>query len=85
MIRQSAMHRQGRNATGARGGVDPRTSLGPIPIFRYFYLQAGQDCGQQLTDGNGASMTVRLLLQNMSNDFRFVATRVVGKLPNNSF
>ena len=33
VIRQSAMHREGRNAVGPEGGVDPHGGLGPIPSF----------------------------------------------------
>ena len=33
VIRQSAMHRKGRNAIVRQGGVDPHTGLGPIPMF----------------------------------------------------
>ena len=56
-------------------------SLGPIPgfiFFRCFSLQASKYGRQQCTDGNATSMTIRLLLQNISDDFSFVATRAVG-------
>ena len=88
VIRQSAMHREGRNATGARGGVNPHTSLGPIPVFMFLRgvdLQAGQDSRQQRTNGNATSMTFRLLLQYIRDDFSFVTACVVGELFNNRF
>ena len=65
VIRQSAMHPQGRNATGARGGVDPHTSLGPIPLLVFCSCcdtQAGKYRRQQLTDGTDASTTFCLQL-----------------------
>ncbi len=64
----------------SKGGADPHTSLGPIPVFVFFCccdLQAGKYGGQQRTDGNATSTTIRLLLQDTSDDFSFVATRVV--------
>jgi hypothetical protein len=33
VIRQSAIHRKGRNAIVFTGGVDPHTGSGPIPSF----------------------------------------------------
>ncbi len=81
VIQQSAKHLKGRNAMASKGGVDPHTSSGPIPVFvvfRYFDLQACKYGRQQRTDRNATSMTIRLLLQNICDDFSFVATRVVG-------
>jgi hypothetical protein len=33
VIQQSAIHREGRDAVGRKGGVDPHGGLGPIPSF----------------------------------------------------
>ena len=81
VIRQSAMHRRGRNAMGARGGVDPHTRSGPIPVFVFFCcfdLQASQYCRQQGADGHATSTMIRVLLQNLGDDLSFAVTRVVG-------
>ena len=81
MIRQSAMHLQGRNAIVRQGGVDPHTSSGPIPVFVRSVIrdsQAGKYRGQQLADGDATSTTTCLLLQYVRDDFRFVVSRVVG-------
>ena len=64
VIRQSAMHRKGRNARGAKGGVDPHTSSGPIPVFVFccLDLQTGKNGRQQVADGNTTATTIGLLL-----------------------
>ncbi len=64
VIRQSAKHREGRNAIVSEGGVDPHAGLGPIPVFvffRCFDVQAGKYSRQQSTHCNAAAMTMRVL------------------------
>ena len=43
-------------------------------------LQTGEYGRQQLTDGDTAAMTMRLPLQDLRDNFRFVAARVAGEL-----
>ena len=63
VIRQSAIYRKGRNAVDTAGGVVPHTGSGPVPTFVFFGdVQAGQDRGQQVANGTGASTTLRTLL-----------------------
>ncbi len=65
VIRQSAMHREGRNAIVRRGGVDPHMGLGPVSVFVFFRCidsQTGKYGRQQITDSTGASTTICVLL-----------------------
>ena len=65
VIRQSAMHMSGRNAIGREGGVNPHTSLGPVPVFVRFDnsdIQASQDSRQHVTDRLGTPSAMRVLL-----------------------
>lgn len=63
VIRQSAIYRQGRNAVDTAGGVVPHTRSGPVTTLVFFSdVQAGQDRGQQVANGTGASATLRTLL-----------------------
>ena len=63
VIRQSAIYRKDRNAIDTAGGVVPHTGSGPVPTFVFFGdVQAGQDRGQQVANGTGASTTLRTLL-----------------------
>ena len=65
VIRQSAILLSGRNAIGREGGVDPHTSLGPIPVSGCFFrsdIQAGQNSRQHVADGPDASTATRVLL-----------------------
>ena len=65
VIRQSAMHLTGRNAIGREGGVDPHTSLGPIPVLVSFGgsdIQASQNSRQHVADETDASTATRVLL-----------------------
>ncbi len=79
VIRQSAMHRKGRIARGAKGGVGPHTSSGPIPVFVFccLDLQTGKNGGQQVADGNATATTISLLLEHVSDDSSLIAAHVV--------
>jgi len=44
-------------------------------------LQPSQPGRQQVSDGNNTAITIRLLLQNVSDDSSFVATRAARQLP----
>ena len=81
MIRQSAIYRKGRNAVDTAGGVVPHTGSGPVPTFVFFGdVQAGQDRGQQVANGTGASTTLRTLLQHTRDNLGFMTTRVIRQL-----
>ena len=65
VTRQSAILLNGRNAIGREGGVDPHTSLGPIPVFVCFGnsdIQARQNSRQHVADETDASTATRVLL-----------------------
>jgi len=65
VIRQSAVHRKGRNAIVSQGGVARHAGSGPVPVFVGFWMvdvQAGQDGWQQVANRGGASAAIRLLL-----------------------
>ena len=81
VIRQSAMHMSGRNAIGREGGVNPHMSSGPVPVLVCFGksdIQASQDSRQHVTDRLGAPSAMRLLLQDVRDDFCFMVASVVG-------
>ena len=62
---------------------DPHASSGPTPVFMLLLcsdLQAGEYGRQQFADGHATAMTMRLPLQDIRDDFRFAAARVVGEL-----
>ena len=80
VIRQSAMHIKGRNAIGREGGVNPHTNSGPVPVLFCFDdsdVQASQDSRQHVTDRLRAPSAMRVLLQDVCDDFCFTVARVV--------
>lgn len=80
VIRQSAMHRRGRNAMASKGGVDPHTSSGPTPGFGFFGcsdLQSGKYGWKESPDGDRASTTSRMLAEDFGDNFRFTMPRVI--------
>jgi hypothetical protein len=67
---------------GSKGGVDPHTGLGPIPVFvvfGHFDLQTGQYCWQHSANLNNTS-TRGALGQHFGDDFGLATTSIVGQL-----
>ena len=80
VIRQSAMHRKGRDAIDLPGGVEPHTSLGRVPVSVCFFcsdLQTSQNRRQHLADGLDATTTC-VLLQDLCDNLGFMVARIVS-------
>ena len=80
VIRQSAMHRQGRNAIEIAGGVDSHASSGPVPVSVCFFrsdIQSRQNSRQHVANGLSAPLTPLVLFQHVRDDFRFVVAGIV--------
>jgi hypothetical protein len=95
VIRQSAMHRQGRNAMFTKGGVDPHTSSGPTPDFNcisfcYFGFsfcclcccdpQTSKYSWWQSSNCDFATLSFRVFPQHFSHNDCFTTARVVRQL-----